>query len=159
MGSGSSACRWIRMEVHGQSFLLNQIRKMVGLALAVYRGSAPRNAVRLATDPTKDFGTPMAPELGLLLRECCYASYNRAFGAEREELTAKDYEVEIEKFVQVILQLTRLSVLLCFIRSCWIRTQIGCEGRRVFCLLWWLCGLLAICMMFCLVVHCPCVRW
>jgi hypothetical protein len=93
--------RWVRTRVHGQSFLLNQIRKMVGLALAVYRGTAPENAVYRALDPCLDFSTPMAPELGLFLCECKFATYNERFGNDRDRLDLGDWEVDVEKFKQV----------------------------------------------------------
>jgi tRNA pseudouridine(38-40) synthase len=46
--------RWVRMVIHGQSFLLNQIRKMIGMAIAVYRGVAPRNGIKIATDARRN---------------------------------------------------------------------------------------------------------
>ena len=39
---------WVRMCVVGQSFMLHQIRKMVGLAVAVFRGAAPGDAISMA---------------------------------------------------------------------------------------------------------------
>ena len=39
---------WVRMCVVGQSFMLHQIRKMVGLAVAVFRGAAPEDAISMA---------------------------------------------------------------------------------------------------------------
>jgi hypothetical protein len=89
------------MHVHGQSFLLNQIRKMVGLAVAVYRGVAQPEAVHWALDPTRDFSTPMAPELGLFLYESKFDSYNKMFGNERERLDLQDWRDEVEDFKQV----------------------------------------------------------
>ena len=59
--------RWARLVVVGQSFMLHQIRKMVGMAAAVMRGAAPEACLRAALDPDRDFNVPMAPELGLFL--------------------------------------------------------------------------------------------
>lgn len=98
IGSGTSAARWVRLHVHGQSFLLNQIRKMIGLALAVYRGTAPENAIEVALDPCVDLSTPMAPELGLFLAECKFDVYNTRYGHERERLDLQDWSAEVEKF-------------------------------------------------------------
>ena len=98
IGSGVSAARWVRLQVHGQSFLLNQIRKMVGLALAVYRGIAPSGAVHIALDPSRDFSTPMAPELGLFLCESVFTAYNARFGKDREPLLLSDWEADVEAF-------------------------------------------------------------
>lgn len=40
---------------------------MVGMVLAVMRGTAPDCCIALALDPNRDLLTPMAPELGLFL--------------------------------------------------------------------------------------------
>lgn len=101
ISNGCSEERWVRMHVHGQSFLMNQIRKMVGLAVAVYRGVAPPEAVHWALDPTRDFSTPMAPELGLFLYESKFDSYNKMFGNERERLDLQDWRAEVEDFKMV----------------------------------------------------------
>lgn len=58
---------WVKLVVVGQSFMLHQIRKMVGMAVAVVRGVAPPECLRLALDPDRDLNTPMAPALGLFL--------------------------------------------------------------------------------------------
>ena len=39
---------WVRLCVVGQSFMMHQIRKMVGLAVAVFRGAAPEDAISMA---------------------------------------------------------------------------------------------------------------
>lgn len=76
--------QWVRMVVVGQSFMLHQIRKLVGTAVAVMRGTAPPDAIALALDPAKVVVTPMAPELGLFLDECVFESYNDRWGSHRE---------------------------------------------------------------------------
>jgi hypothetical protein len=43
-----SGQRWVRLVVVGQSFMLHQIRKMVGMAVAVARGDAPLACLQLA---------------------------------------------------------------------------------------------------------------
>ncbi|CAL8468878.1 g8419 [Coccomyxa elongata] len=76
--------QWVRMVVLGQSFMLHQIRKLVGMAVAVMRGIAPPDAISLALDPARTVTTPMAPELGLFLDECVFESYNDRWGTDRE---------------------------------------------------------------------------
>ncbi|EIE26889.1 pseudouridine synthase, partial [Coccomyxa subellipsoidea C-169] len=76
--------QWVRMVVVGQSFMLHQIRKLVGTAVAVMRGVATPDAITLALDPARVVVTPMAPELGLFLDECVFESYNDRWGNDRE---------------------------------------------------------------------------
>ncbi len=58
---------WLKLVVVGQSFMLHQIRKMVGMTLAIMRNVAPLECLVTALDPDRDLTTPMAPELGLFL--------------------------------------------------------------------------------------------
>lgn len=74
--------RWVRLVVFGQSFILHQIRKMVGTALAVFRGAAPPDAIASALRREGDVATPMAPELGLFLAETVYSHYNSAWAGD-----------------------------------------------------------------------------
>ena len=89
------------MRVHGQSFMLNQIRKMVGMAVAVYRGTAPQDAIHCALDPCRDFSTPMAPELGLFLCESKFDAYNDKFGKDRELLNVQEWASAVGRFKHV----------------------------------------------------------
>lgn len=70
------------MVVFGQSFILHQIRKMVGTALAVFRGAAPDDAIASALRKEGDVATPMAPELGLFLAETVYSHYNATWAGD-----------------------------------------------------------------------------
>lgn len=89
---------WVRMVVIGQSFMLHQIRKMVGMAIAEYRGVAPSGCLQYALGSSRDVVTPMAPDLGLFLDECYYENYNERFGHLHEPLQLSDFEVEVATF-------------------------------------------------------------
>ena len=49
---------WVRMVVLGQSFMLHQIRKLVGTAVAVMRGEAPPECIQLALQPERNMVRP-----------------------------------------------------------------------------------------------------
>ena len=72
------ACRglqgqdWLQIRIVGQSFMLHQIRKMVQLATAILRGTAPPECIPLALSPTRDIPIPMAPDVGLFLDSCIF---------------------------------------------------------------------------------------
>jgi tRNA pseudouridine38-40 synthase len=76
---------WVRLVVVGQSFILHQIRKMVGTALAVARGVAPPGAIPAALRAGTDVTTPLAPDTGLFLDESVFHTYNRRWGEGRGE--------------------------------------------------------------------------
>ena len=69
----------MRIVIIGQSFMLHQIRKMVGMAVAIMRGDAPEGCIRTALQPRRTVPTPMAPEVGLFLNECYYDAYNTRY--------------------------------------------------------------------------------
>jgi tRNA pseudouridine38-40 synthase len=90
---------WLSLKVHGQSFMMHQIRKMVGMAaLTVRCGSDPKII-------TESFGNvvvriPKAPGLGLLLERPVFDSYNEKQAAQhgRDPIDFSKYEKEIEDF-------------------------------------------------------------
>ena len=53
----------------GQSFMLHQIRKMVGTLMAVCRGYAGPDYINKALNPSETVYLPTAPGLGLLLEQ------------------------------------------------------------------------------------------
>jgi tRNA pseudouridine38-40 synthase len=90
---------WLSLKVHGQSFMMHQIRKMVGMAaLTVRSGTNPEifetsfgnNTVRI----------PKAPGLGLLLERPVFDSYNekQAKAAGRDNIDFSKYEKQIAEF-------------------------------------------------------------
>ncbi len=72
---------YVRIVFIGTGFLMHQIRRMVGLALAVARKAAPPECIRAALDPGKrGLAVPTAPPNGLMMvsggsmilhYECC----------------------------------------------------------------------------------------
>eukprot|EP00898_Chlorokybus_atmophyticus_P009005 jgi/Chlat1/9105/Chrsp97S08383 len=88
----------VRLTVVGQSFLLHQIRKMVGMVVAVVRGHATEETVEAALSRKQYVNVPMAPELGLFLVECIYGNYNRKFAHLHGELTLRAWADAVEEF-------------------------------------------------------------
>lgn len=90
---------WLSLKVHGQSFMMHQIRKMVGLATLVTRcGTDP--ALINQTYEATPIAIPKAPALGLLLERPVFQSYNsKATGTlEREPIDFAKYDDAIEPF-------------------------------------------------------------
>jgi tRNA pseudouridine38-40 synthase len=90
---------WLSLKVHGQSFMMHQIRKMVGMAALT---------VRCGTNPDfmlESFGNnivriPKAPGLGLLLERPVFESYNEKQAAQHDKdpIDFKKYEKKIADF-------------------------------------------------------------
>lgn len=72
---------FVLIRVKGQSFMMHQIRKMIGLAIAVIKGYATEDHIRKSLQqPSMD--VPKAPGLGLMLEEVHFEKYNRKFGGD-----------------------------------------------------------------------------
>ncbi|EOA35121.1 hypothetical protein CARUB_v10020242mg [Capsella rubella] len=89
---------FIKCEVLGKSFMLHQIRKMMGLAVAIMRNCASESLIQTAFSKDVDITVPMAPEVGLYLDECFFMSYNKNFEDGHEEVSMKAYKEEAEAF-------------------------------------------------------------
>ncbi|XP_027149942.1 tRNA pseudouridine synthase A-like [Coffea eugenioides] len=89
---------FVKCEVIGQSFMLHQIRKMIGLAVAIMRNIAPESLIETAFRQDVDINVPMAPEVGLYLDECFFSSYNQKWKDSHEELSMQTYAEEAEDF-------------------------------------------------------------
>ncbi|KAF1991065.1 tRNA pseudouridine synthase A [Aulographum hederae CBS 113979] len=92
---------WLSLKVHGQSFMMHQIRKMVGMAALVVRSGCPIERIK------ESFGRdalaiPKAPGLGLLLERPIFENYNKkqAKTFQRATIDFERYEKEMEEFKQ-----------------------------------------------------------
>jgi len=92
---------WLSLKVHGQSFMMHQIRKMVAMAALVVRCGCPKERIRESYGQDK-ISIPKAPGLGLLLERPVFDSYNeRAVKElEREKIDFDKFEMEIMEFKQ-----------------------------------------------------------
>ncbi|KAF4388180.1 hypothetical protein CsatB_007166 [Cannabis sativa] len=89
---------FVKCEVVGQSFMLHQIRKLIGLAVAVMRNCAPESLIEKALQKDVNMNVPTAPEVGLYLDECFFTSYNQKWKDTHEEVSMKEYEQEALAF-------------------------------------------------------------
>lgn len=87
------------LEIKGQSFMLNQIRKMVSMVVAYARNFITKDALYEAFKSEK-MDIPIAPSLGLSLNCVHYNYYNQRYGKDgiHEPLDWESCKEEIEKF-------------------------------------------------------------
>ncbi|KAJ1772326.1 tRNA pseudouridine synthase 1 [Coemansia sp. RSA 1813] len=94
---------WLSLKVKGQSFMLHQIRKMVGLVILMTRSNAPLKLIdELFSGPRVN--VPKAPGLGLLLEQPVFDGYNQRAANIKQGSSSPvhfdDYKEEIEQFKQ-----------------------------------------------------------
>ncbi|KAI1434386.1 pseudouridine synthase [Xylaria sp. CBS 124048] len=91
--------QWLSLKVHGQSFMMHQIRKMVGMAALVTRCATPWERFEESYSASR-ISIPKAPSLGLLLECPVFENYNRRAVelANLSELNFSHHEDEIKAF-------------------------------------------------------------
>ncbi|XP_067114496.1 tRNA pseudouridine synthase A isoform X2 [Osmerus mordax] len=86
--------------VRGQSFMMHQIRKMIGLVIAVMKGYAGEEVLQRSWGEEK-VDVPKAPGLGLVLEKVHFDRYNKRFGGdgihERLEWTQEEDSIQAFK--------------------------------------------------------------
>lgn len=95
---GDAKTEWISIKIHGQSFMLHQIRKMISMATLITRCGCPVDRISDAYNAQK-INIPKAPALGLLLESPVYEGYNKRlqeFGYE--PIDFKEYQSEMDAF-------------------------------------------------------------
>ncbi|OJD23503.1 tRNA pseudouridine(38-40) synthase [Blastomyces percursus] len=92
---------WLSLKVHGQSFMMHQIRKMVAMVALVVRCGCDIQRI-LETYEDHKIAIPKAPGLGLLLERPIFDSYNKRTVVEygKNPIDFSKYEKEIEEFKQ-----------------------------------------------------------
>lgn len=90
---------FVVVRVKGQSFMIHQIRKMIGLAIAVVKGFATEDHLKRALEETY-MDVPKAPGLGLMLEEAHFDRYNRKYGGDghHEPIEWEAQNEAIDKF-------------------------------------------------------------
>jgi tRNA pseudouridine38-40 synthase len=80
-----NSIEFIHFFLKGQAFLYNQIRKMVGLIIQVFRGNLEDEFIANAF--TDNFvNVCLAPGDGLLLEQVCYDNYNNYNDHKKSEI-------------------------------------------------------------------------
>ncbi|KAJ5549575.1 Pseudouridine synthase I TruA [Penicillium frequentans] len=91
---------WLSLKVHGQSFMMHQIRKMVAMAALLVRSGCIPSRISETYGPER-IAIPKAPGLGLLLERPIFETYNtKASGLGREPVGFEKYTTEMEEFKQ-----------------------------------------------------------
>ncbi|PFH33754.1 hypothetical protein BESB_079700 [Besnoitia besnoiti] len=101
------------VELEGQSFLFNQIRKMIGVAVEVCRGTATVSSLTDSLRPNrKNVFIHTAPAEGLLLLSPVYDTYNRTRAAPPELPL-----IEVASLEDETSAFQRAAILPCIARS------------------------------------------
>ncbi|ORY99045.1 pseudouridine synthase [Syncephalastrum racemosum] len=95
---------WLSVKLHGQSFMLHQIRKMISMALLTTRLRCPLSLIERSFEE-KRINIPKAPAVGLLLDHPVFGSYNKNIksgkggsGPDRDPIDFDKYKDTIEAF-------------------------------------------------------------
>ncbi|XP_045584791.1 pseudouridylate synthase 1 homolog isoform X1 [Procambarus clarkii] len=90
---------WLVIKIKGQSFMLHQIRKMIGLTMAISQGLAQADIITRAWGKDR-VDVPIAPGLGLVLEEPHYDKYNKRYGTDgiHEPLNWDEAAQKIQEF-------------------------------------------------------------
>eukprot|EP01006_Ploeotia_vitrea_P004734 TRINITY_DN115308_c0_g1_i1.p1 TRINITY_DN115308_c0_g1~~TRINITY_DN115308_c0_g1_i1.p1 ORF type:complete len:466 (+),score=27.50 TRINITY_DN115308_c0_g1_i1:27-1424(+) len=93
--------QFIAVRVVGQSFMMYQIRKMMGLAMAVVRGNVKESMMEKARDRKWVMEIPMAPRSNLFLYRLWHDLYNNELREDQERTEAKraDHEARYQTWL------------------------------------------------------------
>lgn len=107
----NSEVEFARLKITGQSFMMHQIRRMVGLTIAVMRGYCEPFVIAHAMEREK-FAVPQAPGLGLVLEKTHYDRYNKRYGSDGQHENLEFDEPEIEEQVEDFFRTKIMSTII-----------------------------------------------
>lgn len=92
---------WLSLKVHGQSFMMHQIRKMVSMTALVVRCGCHEGRLQ-DSYLQENISIPKAPGVGLLLERPVFDTYNAHLDEQngRKSIDFRKYETEMEEFKQ-----------------------------------------------------------
>ena len=91
---------WLSLKVHGQSFMMHQIRKMVSMVALIVRCGCDSERIIDTYGPTK-IAIPKVPGLGLLLEHPVFETYNKkAASLGKENIEFDRYSQQVDEFKQ-----------------------------------------------------------
>ncbi|GMR32431.1 hypothetical protein PMAYCL1PPCAC_02626, partial [Pristionchus mayeri] len=86
--------------VKGQSFMLHQIRKMIGMMISIVREIQHPSALKKSFHSSDRMDIPKAPGLGLLLDRLHYGKYDRQFANKDGRLPLTDWGEDVETSIE-----------------------------------------------------------
>lgn len=98
-GPDEEKTEWLSLKVHGQSFMMHQIRKMVGMVTLLVRSGGKMETMDDSFTESR-YSIPKVPGLGLLLERPVFDSYNNLQAPKhgRDKLDFSKFEKELEAF-------------------------------------------------------------
>ncbi|KAF2171704.1 hypothetical protein M409DRAFT_63318 [Zasmidium cellare ATCC 36951] len=98
-GADEEKTEWLSLKVHGQSFMMHQIRKMIGMVTLLVRSGGKMETMDDSFTESR-YSIPKVPGLGLLLERPVFDSYNNLQATKhgRDKLEFSKYEKELEAF-------------------------------------------------------------